>query len=222
MALAAHLEYFESAHGERLRLWLCEQTQADNAPGPPVKIHLATPAGLIIEAERPAATDDYIEVAFSRDARTNARVLWTNGKLFGCQFENAAIGAATTTHDDDLPPQNFRRRRSDTALANTAGETLGGRMRNLRSQRGMMQDDVAASLGVSVASVSHWESDRSFPKRGRLIDLAKLFGVPPADLASFYVETKMADDLDKLAIARTEIANLLGVETARIKILIEP
>ncbi|MBK6414312.1 helix-turn-helix domain-containing protein [Sphingopyxis sp.] len=38
-------------------------------------------------------------------------------------------------------------------------------MRSLRSQRGLMQDDVAASLGVSVASVSHWESVRSFPKR---------------------------------------------------------
>lgn len=224
MALAAHLEHFESAHGERLRLWLYEQTQADDVPGAPVKIHMATPAGLIIEAERPATADDYLEVAFSRDARVAARVLWANGKLFGCQFENAAAGtgAAAPSHDEDLPPQNFRRRHTDTALANSAGETLGGRMRNLRTKRGMMQDDVAATLGVSVASVSHWESDRSFPKRGRLIDLAKLFGVPAADLASFYVETKMVEDLDKLAIARAGIANLLGVESAQIKILIEP
>lgn len=95
-------------------------------------------------------------------------------------------------------------------------------MRNLRSQRGLMQDDVAASLGVSVASVSHWESDRSFPKRGRLVDLAKLFGVPTADLASFYVDTKIVEDLDGLASARNEIATILGVEAAQIRILVEP
>jgi transcriptional regulator with XRE-family HTH domain len=58
-------------------------------------------------------------------------------------------------------------------------------MRSLRSQRGLIQDDVAASRGVSVASVSHWENDRSFRQRGRMVELAKLFGVPTADLASF-------------------------------------
>ncbi|KQZ76363.1 hypothetical protein ASE06_07980 [Sphingopyxis sp. Root214] len=94
-------------------------------------------------------------------------------------------------------------------------------MRSLRSQHGMMQDDIAASLGVSVASVSNWETDRSFPKRGRLVDLAKLLGVPAGDLASFYVEEQIIDEQDKLASVRTEIATILGVETAQIKILVE-
>jgi len=224
MALAAHLEFYESAHGERARLWLQEQSLTADTPGVLVKIHLATPSGLIIEADRPATADERLEIAFSPDVSISARVLWASGKLFGCEFENEATETLTTAprRDDELPPENFRRRRTDTALANSVGETLGSRMRHLRSQRGLMQDDVAASLGVSVASVSHWESDRSFPKRGRLGDLAQLFGVPAADLASFYIETKIVEETDRLAVARSEIATILGVEAAQIRILVEP
>lgn len=223
MALAAHLEYFESAHGERMRLTLREQSLAETLTAALAKIHLATPSGLIIEADRRVGVDDRLEVEFSPDARVIARVLWTSGKLFGCEFENLAIEMVKPApfQDEELPNQNFRRRRTDTALSNAAGETLGGKMRSLRSQRGMMQDDVAASLGVSVASVSHWESDRSFPKRGRLADLAKLFGVPTADLASFYIDAQIVDDSDKLASVRSAIATILGVEPTQIKILVE-
>lgn len=224
MALAAHLECFETGQGERMRITLREQTLGENLPGALAKIHLATPAGLIIEAESSANVDDRLEVEFSSDARVTARVLWKNGKLFGCEFENVAIESVRPAplHDEELPSQNFRRRRTDKALSNSAGETLGGMMRSLRSQRGMMQDDVATSLGVSVASVSHWESDRSFPKRGRLVDLAKLFGVPTADLASFYVEAQIVDEIDKLTSVRAEIATILGVEATQIRILVEP
>ena len=223
MVLTAHLEYYESAHGERMLLTLHEQSDAEDLPGELAKIHLATPSGLIIEADRPATADDHLEVEFSPDVRVTARVLWKSGKLFGCEFENLTTDTVSTAplHDEELPPQNFRRRRNDTALSNSAGETLGSKMRSLRSQHGMMQDDIAASLGVSVASVSNWETDRSFPKRGRLVDLAKLLGVPAGDLASFYVEEQIINEQDKLASVRTEIATILGVETAQIKILVE-
>lgn len=224
MTLDAHLEFFESAHGERVRLWLHEPLHAKELSGLLVKVHLATPSGLIIEADRPATAHDHLEVAFSADVRVAARVLWTSGNLFGCEFENAipATQASASRHDGELPPENFRRRRTDAALANSAGETLGTRMRNLRSQRGMTQDDVAVSLSVSVASVSHWEADRSFPKRGRLADLARLFAVPAADLASFYVDVKIVEEFDKLASVRMEIATILGVEAAQIRIMVEP
>lgn len=224
MTIDAHLELFESPHGERVRLWLNEQLRTEGRSGALVKVHLATPSGLIVEADYPATTHDHLEVAFSAEALVAARVLWTSGKLFGCEFENAipATLASASLPDEELPPENFRRRSTDTALANSAGETLGTRMRNLRSQRGMTQDDVAVSLSVSVASVSHWEADRSFPKRGRLADLAKLFAVPAADLASFYVDTKIVGELGQLAAVRMEIATILGVEAAQIRIMVEP
>jgi len=223
MALAAYLEYFETAQGERMRIALRDESHAQEVRGTLAIMHLATPSGLIIEADRPANIDDHLEVEFSPEARVTARVLWKSGKLLGCEFENVAIEAVKPAplHDDDFPSQNFRRRRSDTVLSNSAGETLGGRMRSLRSQRGLTQDDVAASLGVSVASVSYWESDRSLPKRGRLVDLAKLFGVPTSDLASFYIEAQTVDETDNLASARSDIATILGVEAAQIKIVVE-
>ena len=150
-----------------MQITLREDSHAQELRGTLATIHLATPSVLIIEADRPARVDDHLEVEFSPDARATARGLWKSGKLFGCEFENVALEAVKPAplHDDELPSQNFRRRSADTALSNSAGETLDGRMRSLRSQRGLMQDDVAASLGVSVASVSHWESVRSFPKR---------------------------------------------------------
>jgi transcriptional regulator with XRE-family HTH domain len=224
MVLAARLEFFESAHGERMRLTLREQSEAEDLPGVLAKIHLATPSGLIIEADRPATAGDHVEVEFSPDVWVTARVLWKSGKLFGCEFENLTTETVNSAppHDEELATQNFGRRRNDAASSSSAGQTLGSRMRSLRSQRGLMQDDVAASLGVSVASVSHWESDRSFPKRGRLVDLAKLFGVPTSDLTSFYVEARIVDESDKLASVRSEIATILGVGAAQIRILVEP
>ncbi len=55
--------------------------------------------------------------------------------------------------------------------------TLGQMIQHLRRERGMLQDELAETLGVSRQSVSKWETDAAVPELDRLLQLSDLFGV---------------------------------------------
>ncbi len=55
--------------------------------------------------------------------------------------------------------------------------TLGERLRKLRQDRQLPQDDVARAIGVRVQAVSEWERGEAEPRVASLRELAKLFGV---------------------------------------------
>lgn len=54
---------------------------------------------------------------------------------------------------------------------------LDERIRNLRKERGMTQDDLAEALGVSRQTVYKWETGRTLPDVNRLKQLCELFHV---------------------------------------------
>ena len=60
--------------------------------------------------------------------------------------------------------------------------TLGERLVRLRNQRGLSQDALAESLGVSRQSVSKWETDASVPELDKLVKLSDLFEISLDDL----------------------------------------
>jgi len=53
--------------------------------------------------------------------------------------------------------------------------TLGERIRSLRMQHNLSQEDLAARLEVSRQSVSKWETDASVPDLDKLVKLSELF-----------------------------------------------
>ena len=55
--------------------------------------------------------------------------------------------------------------------------TLGQMIQHLRREKGMLQDELADTLGVSRQSVSKWETDAAVPELDKLLRLADLFGV---------------------------------------------
>ena len=55
--------------------------------------------------------------------------------------------------------------------------TLGQMIQALRREKGMLQDELADTLGVSRQSVSKWETDAAVPELDKLLRLADLFGV---------------------------------------------
>ena len=61
-------------------------------------------------------------------------------------------------------------------------KTLGQALRDHRQARHMTQEFVAEAVGVSRQAVSKWESGASDPSTSNLMALAKLYGVPAADL----------------------------------------
>ncbi len=55
--------------------------------------------------------------------------------------------------------------------------TIGKRIAALRREKGLKQEDVAQTLGVSSQAVSKWENDQSCPDISLLPQLARLLGV---------------------------------------------
>ena len=55
--------------------------------------------------------------------------------------------------------------------------TLGERVYQIRTARGLSQSDLAEALDVSRQSVSKWETDASVPDLDKLVKMCELFGV---------------------------------------------
>lgn len=66
--------------------------------------------------------------------------------------------------------------------AETVRKTLGETLREKRVDRGLTQELVAESLGVSRQAVSKWESGKTDPSTANLLALADLYGMPIEEL----------------------------------------
>ncbi len=53
--------------------------------------------------------------------------------------------------------------------------SLGGRIAELRRQKGWSQENLAEQLGVTRQSVSKWESGFTTPELGLIVELADFF-----------------------------------------------
>ena len=56
-------------------------------------------------------------------------------------------------------------------------ENFGKRLRRLRKERGLTQDDIAAAIGVSRQIISRWERNEAVPKADNLTALADTLGI---------------------------------------------
>jgi transcriptional regulator with XRE-family HTH domain len=60
---------------------------------------------------------------------------------------------------------------------NNPAVTIGGRIRTLRRARGLTQDTLAVSTGVSRSAVAQWETGRAGQMGGKLRRIAEALGV---------------------------------------------
>ena len=60
---------------------------------------------------------------------------------------------------------------------NSESESVGMRIRALRRDRGLTQDDLAVATGVSRSAVAQWETDRAGQVRGNLTKIADVLGI---------------------------------------------
>jgi HTH-type transcriptional regulator, cell division transcriptional repressor len=61
-------------------------------------------------------------------------------------------------------------------------QRLGRRLRDARVQKGLSQFEVGRHCGQGKGTVSAWETGRSDPGAGKLVELAKLYAVTPDSL----------------------------------------
>ena len=75
--------------------------------------------------------------------------------------------------------------------------TFGEKLKTLRSDRGLTQDELAEILFVSRTAISKWESSRGFPNIDSLKAISKYFSVSIDDLLSADELVTLAEDEQK-------------------------
>ncbi|MEQ1942685.1 helix-turn-helix domain-containing protein [Mesorhizobium sp. VNQ89] len=99
-------------------------------------------------------------------------------------------------------------------------DTIGGRISRAREAAGLSVKDVAWRLGVKMATVKAWESDRSQPGSHRLSNLSGLLqvslswiihgvGIGPSDLLADETNKEMTQQLDQLRLLHVETGQLI-------------
>ena len=73
---------------------------------------------------------------------------------------------------------------------------VGGRIRELRTERGMSQDDLAARVYVSRQTISSWENGKTYPDVQSLLLLSEIFGASVDSLIRGDVEA-MNETIDR-------------------------
>lgn len=84
--------------------------------------------------------------------------------------------------------------------------SLGERIRQLRKERGLSQEALAAALEVSRQAVTKWEDGSSLPSTANLFALSGFFGVPLSELTGTPEEAVIstaAADAQRSARTRT-------------------
>lgn len=75
------------------------------------------------------------------------------------------------------------------------------RIKKLREDAGLTQEELAKKLGVSRPSVGMWENKRSRPRLDKLTQLADLFGVPVSELLGEGTDVPQPSDYVTLPVA---------------------
>lgn len=71
-------------------------------------------------------------------------------------------------------------------------------LKEMRANKCIQQIDVAKKLGVEQAAVSKWESGKAYPTPGRIVELAKLYGVSEGDIISAITAEKEGRNNDAI------------------------
>ena len=194
-----------------------------------VVIHDLSTAGMLIETKSQLKVGDSIAIALPEAEAATARVVWEDGPLCGCRFDQpmpqAAVNAARLRHpiaDAAQPPVAFA----------TAQEALPERLLRLRRAHGISRAALSVRTGFRKPTIWAWETGKTAPQRANLLVLAEVFGLTEHQLL-FGADESPADetggDFDgptgklyhDLEEARSRIAAMAGVEGSKVRISIE-
>ena len=218
MSITAHFEQARAEQPRGVRRTLRLEARGETAAGATtVLVHNISTTGLLLESDAELAAHEPIVIELPHAGTTEARVIWTSGRLIGCQFEAPISAAALSAAQlrGAVGAQVDVAARPETAPT----EEFAARIQRLRKHRGLTLSQVAARLGVSKPTVWAWEQGRSRPVDNRIAALAETLGVSADELLG---DPGRSDALDELiARSRERIASAAGTSPGRIRIMIE-
>lgn len=220
MAIAAHLDetpkLTDAPREPRRKLRLEVEGKLASGGATNVQVHNISTTGLLLESAVALAVGERIEVDLPHAGPSRAKVIWSSGKLFGCQFHtpisNAALSAAQlrgasgegATFAEPAPlPQT---------------ESFGLRIQRLRKARKLSLAQVAGQLGVTKPTVWAWEQGKARPIEERIEALAEALGVTSEELQPDRNDSSLQE---LLARCREQIARAVGGRPEKIRIMID-
>jgi transcriptional regulator with XRE-family HTH domain len=224
MAIVGHWEEAEAA-GEaarepRRKLRLEARGALPSGAATEILLHDISATGLLLESQAPLMVDERISIDLPQAGITWARVVWTSGKLFGCQFHTpisaAALSAAQLRSAVGQPVEVAPRAAPSPAAA--LDVSFGARLQRLRREAGISQSHVATALGVSKPTVWAWEHGKARPVGSRMADLASVLGVERSVLLA---QAGVPETEDVVARSRAQIAAAFGTNPDKVKIWVE-
>lgn len=96
---------------------------------------------------------------------------------------------------------------------------IGHKIQELRKQKGITQEELAAELGVTAAAVSKWENSYTLPDILMLCALADFFGITTDELLGRNKQTQYAvivANEESLGYKIQELAAQHGIQTTKI------
>ena len=185
-----------------------------------VLVHNISADGLLLESETSLASGERIDIDLPHAGATPARVIWASGSFFGCQFDApispAAISAAQLR--SDAPAQIPDGTETSASRGAPTGVSFGGRLQQLRKQRGLTLSQLAAQLGVSKPTVWAWEQGKARPVEARMEALAQALGVPEWEMLMGRSSPVLPDLITR---AKEQIASALGVPLDKVRIVVD-
>jgi HTH-type transcriptional regulator, cell division transcriptional repressor len=94
------------------------------------------------------------------------------------------------------------------AMGRENDDTLGGRLSTARDAAGLDIKAVANQLGVKLATLQAWESDRAEPRPSRLVNLAGILGVSPVWLMTGQGAGPETDAVASIGLMRAQLSRL--------------
>lgn len=220
MTIVAHLEDGSEAGARprdpRRKLRFAARGDLPSGAFAEILVHNISATGLLLETEASLLVDERITIELPQAGATQARVVWTSGSFFGCQFHTPITAAA-------LSAAQLRAVAGDSAQPTPGGRpdtdvSFGARLQRLRKLRGISQSHVASQLGVSKPTVWAWEHDKARPIDARIADLAEVLGVTSAELISGD-GAPIADDI--VSRSRERIASAYGTSPDKVEIWVK-
>ena len=184
--------------------------------------------GMLVKTQASLAVEEPFEVVLPKSGSVKAKVVWSDEGMYGCSFfrplSQDALDAANDLSKDDAASQ--RRTGVDQ-------ETLGGRIKRLRTSQGHTMLGLADKVGVSKPTLWKWEGDQVRPRHETMKRLAAELGVSELELVygapGLGAAVALAEDeglagaslADIIRASRKRIAAAAGVDEDRVEISID-
>jgi DNA-binding transcriptional regulator YiaG len=220
MAIAAHLENLADIAGKarhpRRALRLETHGYAASSGATSVLVHNVSATGLLLESPVALDAGERIDIDLPHAGALPAKVVWTSGQLYGCQFDiplsaatlSAAQLRSAVERDLGITPR----------VETLDDEPFGARLQRLRKERKLTLADIAARLGVSKPTVWAWEQGKARPIDSRMDTLAEALGVRRAELMPGELGSSLRELIGR---SREQIASAVGVAPDKVRIMID-